>query len=90
MMSAITVYIGMQQGHVTVCDVMSPRQGAAPIVEAAVEAEMREQGGEYFERSNRRPGNAASRDAEAAAALWRISAELTGAEFPPLDPDADE
>ncbi len=69
---------------------LTPRQGASPVVEAAVEAEMREQGGEYFERSKRRPGNAASRDAEAAAALWRISAELTGAEFPPLDPDAGE
>ena len=69
---------------------LTPRPGAAPVVEAAVEAEMREQGGEYFERSNRRPGNAASRDAEAAAALWRISAELTGAEFPPLDADAGE
>ena len=69
---------------------LTPRQGAAPVVEAAVEAGMREQGGEYFERSNRRPGNAASRDAEAAAALWRISAELTGVEFPPLDADAGE
>lgn len=67
---------------------LSPRQGAAPVVEVAVEAGMRKQGGEYFERSKRRPGSAASQDAEAAAALWRISGEATGAEFPPLGEDA--
>ena len=69
---------------------LTPRQGAAPVAAAAVDAEMREQGGEYFERSNRRPGSAASQDAEAAAALWRISEEVTGAEFPPLAEDAGE
>ena len=69
---------------------LTPRQGAAPVAAAAVDAEMREQGGEYFERSRRRPGSAASQDAEAAAALWRISEEVTGTEFPPLNEDAGE
>lgn len=67
---------------------LSPQQGAAPVVEAAVEAGMREQGGAYFQRSRWHPGSAASQDAEAIAALWQVSEEVTGAEFPPLDEDA--
>lgn len=68
---------------------LSPQQGAAPVVEAAAEAGMREQGGAYFQRSRRHPGSAASQDAEAIAALWRVSEEVTGAEFPRFDEAAE-
>lgn len=62
---------------------LSPQKGAAPVVDAAVEPGIREQGGEYLHRGKRRSGSAASRDREAAEALWRVSEEVTGAEFPP-------
>ena len=68
---------------------LSPQQGAAPVVEAAAGAGMREQGGAYFQRSRRHPGSAASQDAEAIAELWRVSEEVTGAEFPRFDGDAE-
>lgn len=62
---------------------LSPQKGAAPVVDAAVEPGIREQGGEYLHRGKRRSGSAASRDRDGAEALWRVSEEVTGAEFPP-------
>ena len=64
---------------------ISPQRGAAPVVAAAVESGIREQGGEYLHRGKQRSGSAASRDREAAEALWRASEEVTGAEFPPAE-----
>ena len=64
---------------------ISPQRGAAPVVAAAAEPGIREQGGEYLHRGKQRSGSAASRDREAAEALWRVSEEVTGVEFPPAE-----
>ena len=64
---------------------LSPQRGAAPVIAAALEPGIREQGGEYLHRGRQRSGSAASRDREAAEALWRASEEVTGAEFPPAE-----
>ncbi len=61
---------------------LSARKGAAPVVDAAAEAGMREHGGAYFNRHKLAQPSAAARDADAAEALWRRSAELTNDPFP--------
>jgi len=64
---------------------LSPQRGAAPVVAAAAEADMRNHGGAYFHRSKRRAPSAAAQDSDAAEALWQVSCEVTGASFPTLD-----
>ncbi len=64
---------------------LSPQQGAAPVIAAAADADMRNLGGAYFHRSKHRAPSAAAQDADAAEALWRVSCEVTGASFPAFD-----
>ena len=61
---------------------LSAKKGAAPVVDAAAEPAMREHGGGYFNRHKLAQPSAAARDADAAEALWRRSAELTHDPFP--------
>ena len=64
---------------------LSAKKGAAPVVDAAAEAGMREHGGAYFNRHKLAQPSDAARDPDAAEALWRRSAELTQDPFPNQD-----
>jgi NAD(P)-dependent dehydrogenase (short-subunit alcohol dehydrogenase family) len=60
----------------------SPEQGAAPVVELAIEPERREHAGEYFDRHTLTQQQSQASDRQAAERLWELTNEITGAEWP--------
>ncbi|MCY3569104.1 MAG: SDR family NAD(P)-dependent oxidoreductase [Chloroflexi bacterium] len=60
----------------------SPVQGAAPVVELVVEPERRADAGEYFDRHTLTQQQPHASDRDAAARLWELSNQITGAEWP--------
>ena len=58
---------------------LSPEQGAAPLVELATDPTRRNFAGAYFNRHNTQDLNRHAADADAAEQLWEASNEVTGA-----------
>ena len=60
---------------------LSPESGAAPIVEAIDDSELRNVAGSYFHRHKTQSLNQHASDPQAADKLWKLSNDLTQAEW---------